>query len=519
MKPIRQVLNLAQQGESRRAIARISGISRQAVEDYLARAKSCGLTPDDAASLDDHALEYRLFPRRTPEETCHFPQPNWQEIALAMKAKGATLLVLHEEYLDKHPEGMKYARFCQRYKEYRKSTQMYMRFDYQGGDIGFVDYAGPTIPIYNQDGDIDFRAQIFVGVLGASRYIYADATRSQQLACWLGSHTRMYEAWGGTPKVIVCDNLKSGVTKAHRYEPEIQAAYSSHARHYGVEIIPARAYKPKDKALAERSVQLVERWILFKIRNQKFTSLTELNQVLKSSLEVVNAHPIRRIGKSRRELFELLDQHVLRPLPARRYEHYEDRLLRVGADYHFTFEKRDYSVPSELRNQEVRVRVTESTLEVYSDGTRYALHARNREPGRSMYDSHMPPAHSAYMNWDELGAYRNAGQIGPNVLQFMKAAIAQTNHIDHKRRVDRALAKMAEEFSDERLDRACARAIELGELRTQFVRELLRNKRENAKKTMNAQQKPAVMQHDNLRSEDQFNEIIGESRGGSNNEH
>lgn len=508
MKPIRLALRLlAERQLSERQIARTCVISRQALKDYAFRASEAGLKwplPDD---VDDFALETKLFPVKAADELCRHPQPDWNEVVIAMKRKGGTLTVLHGEYLQVHPEGMKYTRFCQRYDEYKKALRTSMRFDYQGGDAAFVDYAGPTVTIHNLRDGTKATAQIFVGVLGASSKIYADATWSQKLENWLDSHTRMYEAWGGTPRIVVCDNLKSAVLKPDRNDPEIHPAYLDHARHYSIEIVPARPYKPKDKARAERAVQIVERWILFRLRKRIFTSLAELNSAISELLMQVNSARMRRINKSRNELFEAVERPALRLLPAERYVYAEHALVRAGIDHHITYDGHEYSVPHEIRGKQVEVRATSTSIEAFFNGRRQWRHARVYGPGRTTEPSHMSHEHAAYLNWNEDEALKLALTVGENAHAFLRDFFAQSRHMDHKRRTARTIQTIAKEFGNDRTDRACLRAIESSRRDTQFIRELLRNRRE-ATSTKRPNDEAAVVAHDNLRSSEQFGKYI-----------
>lgn len=508
MKPIRLALQLlAEGGFSVRQVAKTCAISRQAVEDYKLRADMAGLNWPLPESLDDFALEALLFPARSAAERSRFPQPDWDSVLLAMKKKGATLTVLHEEYLQQHPEGMKYVRFCQRYDEYKRSLRTSMRFDYQAGEIAFVDYAGPTVAIHNLRDGTKSTAQIFVGVLGACSYIYAEATWSQKLENWLDSHTRMYETFGGTPLAVVCDNLKSAVIRPDRNEPEIHPAYLEHGRHYGVQIVPARVYRPKDKARGERAVQIVERWILFRLRKRIFTSLAELNSAIQELLLQVNDARMRRINKSRRELFETIERPALRALPASRYVYFEESLVRVGVDYHIVFEGHEYSVPHSLRGQPAKLRATATAIEIYFKGRRQACHPRKYELGRTTDPTHMSAEHAAYLDWGLEEALKRAAELGDEVRSFLSMLFAQTRHIDHRRRADKAMQNMAREFGADRLNRACGRAIEVKRLEPQFVRELLRNRREDSpRRPMSSE--AAVVDHENLRTSEQFHKYL-----------
>jgi transposase len=232
----------------------------------------------------------------------------------------------------------------------------------------FVDYAGDTIPSYQAAAGGVLPAEIFVAVLGASNYTYSEATGTQGLADWIGAHMRAFEFLGGVPEIIVPDNLKSGITKACRYKPGVNRTYEEMASHYGVAVVPARRVKPRDKAKVEAGVLVVERWILAALRKRKFFSLGEVNQAIQELLVRLNDRPFRKRDGSRRSLFESLDKPALRVLPAERYEYGDWETHRVGIDYHVEFDNHWYSVPYQLTQQEVEVRATAATVEIFHRG-------------------------------------------------------------------------------------------------------------------------------------------------------
>lgn len=505
MKPVRDVLRLLAEGVSQRAISHRCGVSRQAVQDYAFRARQAGLGWPLPPEMDDFELEQRLFPAAPKQNSAIHPQPDWEDVRIEMKRKGATLMVLHDEYRRQFPDGMGYVRFCQLYREYLKSLRSYLRGNYRAGEYAFVDFAGPTVTIYPFAGSGQKEsAQIFVGVLGASGTVYAEAVRSQKLPEWLACHTRMYEAWGGTPEIVVPDNLKSAVIRPDRYAPEINESYRDHARHYGVSIIPARPWHPRDKAKAEQGVQLVERWILFRLRKIVFTSLADLNAEIRKLLEDLNHRTMKRVRRSRAELFDLIDRPALQPLPAAPYEYAEFALARVSPGYHFTYEQHEYSVPFGLINQQIKVRATCNSVEAYFQGRRVASHIRSHVAGGVTTDPHhRDPKHSAYLEWNREEAHRKAAQIGPSCLEFLQQVRLRERHIQHEQRAANALRRMVREFGPERVETACRRAIEVDAISANHINNLLRNHRES----LPLRREPdagAVIQHENLRGGEEF---------------
>jgi transposase len=358
MRDIREVLRLTHEaGLSERQIAGSLRIAASTVHRYLDRAARAGLGWPLTAELDDAALELALFPLLPPSTVPRIP-PDFGWVHRELRRKGVTLQLLHMEYLQAHPDGYQYSRFCELYRQWAGRVDLVMRHDHRAGDKLFVDYAGQTIPIYPPGGCV-WQAELFVAVLGASNYTFAEATASQQLGCWIGSHVRAFEFMGSAPALLVPDNLRSGVTKSHRYEPLLNRSYQDMATHYGTAILPARAGKPRDKAKAEVGVLIAERWILASLRNERFTSLAEANTAIRARLAWLNNRRFAKLEGTRKILFDELDRPAMRPLPATRYEFATWKNPKVNIDYHIDVERHYYSVPYQLVGHRVDVRVSE----------------------------------------------------------------------------------------------------------------------------------------------------------------
>ena len=499
MRKIRQVLRLLNETDlSRRAIANSLGMSRNSVTDYFTRAAAAKLAWPLPPDLDDAALEQLLFPNLAVRDTSTKPQPDLVVVHEEMKRKGATLHVLHEEYLAEHPTGINYSMFCQRYREFKQTLKRHMRQTYVAGDRVFVDYAGPTMPIFDLDSGNTLKAQIFVGVLGASNYIYAEAHWSQKLPDWIAAHVRMFEHFGGVPDIVVCDNLKSAVIKASRTEPVVNATYQNMADHYGTVILPARARKPKDKAKAENGVLIIERWILFRLRKRVFCSLGELNEAIQSLLIEVNARPFKKLPGNRQSAFESIDKPALMPLPGARYEYAEFRKVRVGLDYHIEADGCHYSVPFALRRKEVELRLTAATVEVLHRGHRVASHIRGTGDTPVTEPTHMEAAHRHFGLWEPSQALEWAQQIGVHVHGFMQLLLPTTRAREQGYRATNGLKKLAHEFGNDRLNAACQRAIEIGATTMTSIRSILRNGLDQQPSGTTTQQE-ADFEHPNVR--------------------
>jgi transposase len=342
MRQIREVLRQKWAlGLSNRQIAQSCGLSRPTVAEYVKRAEAAGLSWPLAGEFDDAKLEAKLFPLPVAIAAERRDVPDWSVVHREVKRKGVTLQLLWDEYKAANPEGYQYSWFCEHYRCWLGKVDVVMRQDHRAGEKLFVDYAGQTVPLIDRatGGVVD--AQIFVAVLGASNYTYAEATLTQSLPDWIGSHVRGFRYLGAVPEIVVPDNLKSGVHRAHRYEPELNPTYAEMGHHYGVAIIPTRSAKPRDKAKVEAGVLVVERWILARLRNRQFFSLAALNAAIAELLEVLNKRPFKKLPGTRESLFESLDRPVMQPLPASAYEYAEWKKVRVNIDYHVAVDK-DY---------------------------------------------------------------------------------------------------------------------------------------------------------------------------------
>jgi transposase len=500
MRKIREVLRLKwDNGMSNRRIAASSGIGRPTVSEYLRRAEEAGLSwplPDD---LDDARLERLLFPPPPDLPAQERGIPDWVHIHGELKHKNVTLFLLWQEYRANHPDGYQYSWFCEHYRAWQGKLDMVMRQDHRAGEKLFVDYAGQTVPIIDRATGEIREAQIFVAVLGASNYTYAEATWSQSLPDWIGSHVRCLHFLGGVPELVVPDNLRSGVSKAHRYEPDVNPTYQDMASHYGVAVLPARVRKPRDKAKAEGGVLIVERWILAVLRHRQFFSLVELNAVISELLEKLNARPFRKLPGCRREHFEQLDLPVLQPLPAEPYVYAEWKKARVHIDYHVAFEGHYYSVPYALIKKEVDLRITRNTIECFHRGNRVASHQRSHHKGRhTTVTAHMPESHRQAGEWSPERLMRWASKIGPATEKLIQTVLGSRKHPQQAYRSCLGILRLSKPYGDERLEAACRRALTLGSCRYKSIESILKHRLDE--QPLEAQQELALPDtHDNIR--------------------
>jgi len=501
MRKLREVLRLKLEcGLSERAIARSCSIARSTVAEYLRRAEAAGLSWPLPAELDEAALFRLLFPVREPSNSRTIPCPDWSVIHTELHKKSVTLRLLWVEYREAHPDGYGYSQFCEHYRQWAKRLKPSMRFTHIGGEKAFVDYAGQTVPIVNPETGEVHQAQIFVGVLGASSYTYAEGHWSQDLPNWIGAHVRMFAFMGGVPEIIVPDNLKAGVTHPCRYEPELNPTYQDLAQHYGTAVIPARVRKPKDKAKVEVAVQVVERWVLARLRNLTFFSLVSLNQAIRELLQDLNTRPMRHLGRSRRQLFEALDQPALKPLPEQPYEFALWKKAKANIDYHVEFERHYYSVPYTLGRPTVYVRATESTLEIFYQGQRVASHLRSTVPGRyTTQTEHMPPAHQHAQDWSPERLTRWAQTIGPHTTQLVQAVLDSRQHPQQAFRSCLGILQLTKYYGAERLEAACRRALPAGIVSYKGIKNILAAKLDQAE----PDESPLVIpsRHENIRGQ------------------
>ena len=349
------------------------------------------------------------------------------------------------------------------YRTYRDSLARSLRQTHRAGEKLFVDYAGQTVPVVDGDSGEIHTAQIFVAVLGASNYTYAEATWTQQLPDWIGSHVRAFAFFDGVTALLIPDNLRSGVARACRYEPDLNPTYADLAAHYGVAVLPARPYKPKDKAKVEVGVQIVERWILARLRYQTFFSLAELNGAIRELLKNLNDRPFKKLPGCRRSAFEALDRPALKPLPATAYEYAEWKKARVSIDYHIEIDRHYYSVPHALVKRELDVRITQTTVECLHQGRRVASHARSLKRGaHSTVAEHMPRAHQKHLDWTP-GRFLNwALAIGPSTRDLVHWQLTHRPHPEMGYRACLGLLNLARRYGKPRLEAACRRALAIG---------------------------------------------------------
>ncbi len=504
MRHIKEVLRLKfVAGLSHRQIANCLGISVGVVAKYITAATAAGLSYPLPEGMDDRALIRTLRAEAASTTAPRLHEPDLVEVHTELKRKGVTRLLLWEEYVATHPDSSySYPQFCVLYREWRKHLKLSMRQVHVAGEKLFLDYCGPTVPIADQTSGEVRETQVFVAVMGASNYTFAEATWTQSLADWTGSTARALAFFGGVPRLLIPDNLKAAVTKACRYEPTLTATYADFAAHYGCAVLPARPYKPKDKAKVEVGVQVVERWIIARLRHHTFFSLLSLNIAIRELLGDLNNRPFKRLPGTRRSQYEDLDLPALAPLPSAPYEYAEWKRARVNIDYHIEVDRHFYSVPHPLVRREVDVRLTARTLEVFHAGKRVAAHPRSpRKGAHSTTPDHMPKAHRAHLEWSPSRFLRWAAEIGEHTRRIVEHTFATKPHPEMGYRSCLGLLSLAKQYGHARLEAAATRAVTLGAPSRKTVVSILQCGLDTQPVCADdaPENKPSALSHENVR--------------------
>lgn len=506
MRKIRDVLRYRHSTDlSLDAIARALNISKGVVAKYIKLAADAGLgwpLPDD---LDDGSLE-RLLYRQPAARTTTYAEPDYATIHQELKRKGITLTLLWEEYRSAAGDAaFQYTAFCTRYKAWAGKLKRSMRQIHRAGERLFADYAGPTMPIIDANTGEIRQASIFVAVLGASSYTFACTTPGQTQADWLTGIGRALAFIGGVPQMIVPDNPRALVAVANRYEPELNRATAEFAHHYGTVILPARPRKPQDKAKVESGVQVVERWILARLRHRQFFSVAELDAAIADLLPALNERPFKKLPGCRKDAFVRLDAPYLRALPTTRFVLAEWKRAGVNIDYHVEYDGHYYSVPHALVRQQVELRITRSTIEVLAKGRRVASHPRNpRKGGYSTISDHMPAAHRAHAEWSPGRLIHWASSVGPATGELVKRLLIEKQHPEQGYRACLGLMRLARTEGNERMEAACTRALAIGAHRYRSVASILEKGLDRQPLSRPAQVELALPDHANVRGPDYY---------------
>ena len=463
MRKIKEILRLKYDCNiSEREIARSCQISRSTVADYLRRARAARITYTEASDLAETELEKRLFPTEHLHKSIQRPSPDCEYVYNQLRTYrkyNLTLIQLWIEYKEAHPDGYQYTQFCEYYWRWRQKLDYCMRQEQRAGEKLFIDYSDGLSIIDVNTGEI-IPTQLFVAVWGASNYTYAEASLTQTLPDWIGAHVRAFQYFQCVPRVLVPDNLKSGVTDACFYEPDINPTYSAMAEHYSCAVLPARPRKPRDKAMVENGVLIAQRWILAVLRHRTFYSLVELNTAIWQCLERLNTRLLRKAKKSRRELFETLDRPNALPLPCHLYEYAEWSKAKVQMNYHVEVDHHYYSMPYQLLHERLDIRLTATIVEAFHKGNRIAAHARSHiKGGYTTLHEHMSSAHRFYAEWNPARFIQWAGKIGESTAWLIEKIMATRPYPEQGYKACLGIINLTRDYEPARIEAAANRAL------------------------------------------------------------
>lgn len=507
MRKIKEILRLGFENQvSMNKIARCCNVGRKTVQDYFRRFRISGLPWPLPQEITEELLERKLFPKKKNNGAIK-PALNYEYLAEEMRRPNMTLALLWEEYKQEHSDGYQYAQFCNLYRAYKKTLNYSMRQEHKAGEKTFVDFC-EGIPIVNpKDGEL-IPTRLFVSVWGASNYFFAKTTLGEDMKNWIDANVSALEYSGCCPRAIVPDNLKSGVVKACRYEPEINPTYADFAQHYGTVIFPARPHRPKDKPKAENGVRLAKRWILAKLRNRIFYSTFEVNKAIMELLDIANNKPMKRIKKSRKELFEVLEKPNALPLPAERYEFAEWKKVVVNIDYHVCFNEHYYSVPYTFIRQELEIRATRNIIEIFKKGERICSHKRSYQKHKyTTVKEHMPKAHQQYLEWNPARILEWAGKYGPAVKALVEKIMDDRSYPEQAYRSCLGVIRLENKYSADRLNKACQRALQYNLYSYKGVKNILTKGLDLQNNSAKAEAAP-IIQHENIRGAGYFQDNL-----------
>ncbi len=507
MRKLREILRLRLSAQlSLRQIKASQRVSLGLVQKLTSQAATLKLEWPAIDALDDEQLARLFYPEADVASSTRLELPDWKDLHKELAKNHTTRYLLWEEYAERYPNrSYSYAQYCVLYARWLKKQKRSMRQTHKAGEKLFVDYAGQTVPIVNGDTGEVRTAQVFVAVMGASNYTYCEATWSQKLPDWLNSHARTFEFLGGVPQLIVPDNLKSAVTKACRYDPDINRNYSQLAEHYGTAIMPARPLKPQDKSKAEVGVQIIERWVLARLRHHTFFSLAELNQCIKALMVDVNNKPFKQLKGTRTQWFASIDQPALMPLPKHAYEYTDIKTVKVNVDYHVQYDQHIYSVPHHLVGEKIELHAKDKLIELHFHNHRVASHVRKYHPGTTTVSEHMPIKHEKHHKWNAERLLSWGNDLGEDVEQWVQARIAEKQHEQQAYRVCLGVLSLSRSYPVERLNKACAIANKNQLTRLKQITAILKSNQDTlVGEEKNEQLALLPQSHENIRGPESF---------------
>lgn len=464
MKKIREIIRLSFDCKisNKSEISTIVGISRPVIKDYIIAFKKTGLCYSDITGFSDDDLEELLTARRKKNERYKILFGYFGYFIKELKRVGVNLLLLWEEYKLENGNHYSYTQFCYHFQMWRSSTQLTMHIDHKAGDKMFVDFAGKKLKITDWMSGKETDVEVFVALLGASQYTYVEAVENQKVKNWIKVNMNALHYFGGCTNAIVPDNFKSGVTKACKYEPDINPQYSLFARHYNTVIMPTRVRKPKDKALVEGAVKIVYSWIYAQLRNRTFYNLPELNRAIKEQLVVYNNKQMQVYKKSRLELFNEIEKETLKPLPNKRFEIQEYQKSKIAFNYHIYIKDLGlghyFSAPYRYRGRRADVFYTDKIVEIWCKNIRIAFHRIDYSKKYNTNPEHRHPKHKWMDNWNPERLINWAGNIGSSVKKLIEAILEKAEYPEQAFKSCLGILNLKKEYGYKRLDQACRHA-------------------------------------------------------------
>jgi transposase len=509
MKKLREIIRLKEECKlSQRGIARALNISRPVVNQYIKDICRLGLEYTEIKDMpDDTLIELISRKKSTNNEKYKYLETKFEKYVQELKLPGVTKQLLWEEYIRDNPGGYSYSQFCYHFQVWQNTSEITMHIEHKAGDKLFVDFTGKKLSIKDRKTGELQELEVFVGVLGGSHLTYVEAVKSQKKADWIRVNENALRYFGGVPRAIVPDCLKSGVTKGDKYEPDINPEYYDFARHYGTTILPARPYSPRDKAIVEGAVRIVYSWIFAPLRNQEFGSIEELNTAIRSKLEEYNNRQMQRLNVSRRELFEKIEAPLLQQLPVEKYEIRHFKKLKVQFNYHvyLSDDTHYYSVPYRFRGKRVEVIYTGSSVEIYHNNTRIAIHKREyKKYGYTTLKEHMPENHKWKDDWNPDKILSWAEAKGESVKAVIEAILSIKQHPEQGYKSCLGILNLAKEHGEEKLNQACHRALLYQGYSYKMISNILKHGLENIQEELDyySQKLPS---HENIRGSNYYN--------------
>jgi len=508
MSKIRQILRMYSQGRSKLSIAAQTGVSRNTAKKYFAAYDASGFTFEEISALNDKELEdfFGKSNERAPDKRMLALQRCFPHVDKELKRTGMNRRILWEAYIKEFPDGYGYTQFCFYYAQWKARVNPTMHLDHKAGDKMYVDFAGEKLSITDKDTGEVIEAEVFVAILGASQLTYVEAVLSQQKEDFIAACENALHFYGGVPAAIVPDNLKAAVTKSNRYEPTLNETFADFADHYGTTILPARAYRPRDKALVEGAVKIVYTRIYAPVRKDTCHTLAELNAAIRTALEAHNSQPLKGRNYSRKLQFEEIERQALSPLPALRYEFKRQHQATVMKNGHVCLgiDKHYYSVPYRFIGKKVKLLYSRTNVEVYYHYERIAMHRRIKSPYSYTTDKdHLASTHRFMTEWTPDKFLEWAASIDEDVRLYILKILDRKQHPEQAYRSCIGVLSLARKAGNERLASACRRALGYGVYNYKTIQQILENKMDSYQDSLFADELP-MPSHDNIRGENYY---------------